>query len=475
MSLPKHITYHIYQHYDATEFCTVTLDQNNQVHAFNDKAQSTLQLSHNEQDIRDVLPLLATETLEESFFLPFYNHKSWVFDVHFFAEKPFKYLVLVPVDKFHQQVQFKQQLAHDEELEKMRFKTLFETLEIAQQELIAANKSKSFYISALSHEMGNPLNAISGYNQLLQEGEISLEQATEIIDKNVKKLNLIITQALNYDNQNKRNNQQNFRPHQIIDDLLNDFKPQASNKSLLLKNQVSPSLTVNSSLIKWQQIFTNLISNAIKYTDQGHITVSSKTENQQLMIDVIDSGCGMSQAFQKNLFTAWAREYKSQAHGNGIGLVISKMLAEQINAQLLLHKSDEKGSVFRFVFPLETNNQFKILLVDDDEDCLNLFAYYLSKDQHHVVTATTIESLTHQLDTNPYDVIITDLNLGSQQVTEVFERIKAHVKYKVVITANPTSESREKLLNQGFDQVLAKPINEADLRNSVTNINIKSR
>jgi signal transduction histidine kinase len=469
VSLPKHITHQIYKHYDATEFGIVTLDSDNHILRFNSKASKTLNLHHNNQDIKELLPLLATESLEESFFLPFYNHNDSVYDVHFFAENDIKYIVLVAVNDFHKQVQFKQQLAHDEELEKLKFKALFETLESAQHELITANKSKSFYISALSHEMGNPLNAINGYNQLLQQGDISIEKATKIIDKNVAKLNHIITQALDYDNKNNQQSHQRFKPFNVINDLINDFKIQASQKSLELNNQVAPQILVVSNKTKWQQIFTNLISNAIKYTDHGSITIKSSVEENTLLLDVIDTGCGMSDQFQQQLFSAWSREYKSEAQGNGIGLVISKMLAEQIDAQLVLLSSNEHGSTFRFIFPVDTIRSQKILLVDDDEDCLNLFAFYLAKDHHQITTADSLESLVHCLNSHHFDVIITDLNLGDKQVIQAYDLINSKVKNKIVMTANPTPETQQMLFDTGFNQVLAKPLNETVLRNSVTN------
>ncbi|MCB1582466.1 MAG: hybrid sensor histidine kinase/response regulator [Marinicella sp.] len=470
MSLPEHITFQIYQHYQAHEWGLVTLDANNRIVQINSKVIKDLRIQDHPHDITQVLPMLSTESLEESFFIPFYNHDNLVFDIHFIAERERKYLIMVPVDLMYEKVKYNQQLAHNQELEKLRFKTLFETLETAQHELIAANKSKSFYISALSHEMGNPLNAISGYNQLLQEGSISIEQATSIIQKNVLKLNEIITQALDYDNQTTQIKLQRFKPYNLINDLLNDFKIPASQKNLKLNNQVSQQQLVISNPTKWQQIFTNLISNAIKYTNDGSITITSATNENDLSIEVADSGCGMSERFQKQLFKAWSREYKSEAQGNGIGLVISKMLAEQLNAQLYLKQSSDQGSCFSFVFPLMKDNKLKILLVDDDEDCLNLFAFYLGKDHHAVITTDSLEGLTAQLKNNDFDLLITDLHLSQHRASEIIELIKSKVKHAIVMTANPSVDSEQALLQIGFDKVLAKPLTETILRNSVTNL-----
>ncbi|TDR23329.1 ATP-binding response regulator [Marinicella litoralis] len=467
MSLPNHIIKQIQQHYQASNWCLITLNQNNQIIKLNSKASSELNIHSKQQNIQDALPLLATEPLDESFFLPYYNHNEHVFDVHFIVDSSHKFVIMVPVDILHQQVQYKQQLAHDEEIEKLRFKALFNALELAQEELIRANQAKSFYISALSHEMGNPLNAIKGYNNLLQEQAIDLEQATAVIDKNVDKLNKIITQAIDYDNKKSHKNNFIFHPHQLIDELIKDFKIQAQQKSLTLINQVDKKLSVSSNQTKWQQILTNLISNAIKYTDQGSITIQSSINNEHLLVDVIDTGCGISSEFQPDLFTAWARENKSIAKGNGIGLVISKMMAEQLSADLFLLATNTTGSTFRFQFPKEKVVTVKhILLVDDDEDCLALFEYFLTQAQHQVTTANSIDTLAEQLSHKYFDAIITDLNLGKAQVTDVFHLLK-DTKLKIVVTANPTAELTEKLYQYGFDLVLAKPLNQLDLVNSV--------
>lgn len=468
MSLPNHITEKIHQHYQASNWCLITLDQNNQIVQINSKASKELNIKNQEQDIREALPLLATESLNESFFLPFYNHDQFVYDVHFIVEPKFKYLIMVPIDLVHQQVQYKQQKAHIEQIEKIRFKTLLAALELAQEELINANDAKSFYISALSHEMGNPLNAIKGYNNLLQNNAIEINKATTVIEKNVNKLNQIITQALDYDNKNSHHNKSVFKPHQMVNELINDFKLQAQQKSIKLSNQMDKGLAISSHQTKWQQILTNLISNAIKYTESGSVTIKSIIKDSHLFIDIIDTGCGISDEFQSNLFKAWSRERKSEAKGNGIGLVISKMLAEQLSADLLLLKTSPAGSTFRLKFPYENIVSRKhILLVDDDQDCLALFEYYLTQARHHVTTANNIDAMAEQLKSKTFDVLITDLNLGESKATEIFTLINNSAKLKIVITANPTTQITEQLYQTGFDLVLSKPLNQLDLVNSV--------
>jgi signal transduction histidine kinase len=469
VSLPDHIINKIHQHYQAADWCLITLDKNNQIIQFNSKAAKDLAIDDTGNDITDVFPLLATETLSEAFYLPFYNHEDQVFDVHFIPEKTFKYLVLVPVDIVHQQVQYKQQLAHNEEIEKLRFKALFKTLELAQKELIKANEAKSFYISALSHEMGNPLNAIKGYNQLLQESAIELKLATSIIDKNVKKLNTIINQAIDYDNRESHQDQLQFDLHEVVTELFTDFKLQAEQKNIHLINQIKAKTWIRSNKSKWIQILTNLISNGIKYTTTGGITLSAITNNKQLLVDVTDTGCGMSQSFQKNLFTAWSREYNSEAQGNGIGLVISKMLAEQVAAELVLLNSTPDGSTFRIISASAIQaKSLKVLLVDDDEDCLNLFQHYLNKNNHQVTVANSLKQLILLLNEHEFDAIITDLNLGEHQVTEAFAAIQAKIVNKVVMTANPSTQLITDLFKIGFDHVLAKPLKEIDLVNSIS-------
>ncbi|WP_223788034.1 ATP-binding response regulator [Marinicella meishanensis] len=469
MSLPSSVLEHIYRHYQAAVWGIITLDANNQISHINPKASQDLGIPASSTDIQACLPLLAAETLEQPFFIPFYNHGSLVFDVHFLLAEAQKYLIFVPIDQVHKQVQAKQQLAHEQALAKEKLQWLFATLEAAHEDIQAANSAKSFYISALSHEMGNPLNAIKGYNELLSEGDIDVAQASTVISNNVAKLETIISQTLDYDQQQTRSTRQAVSLVQLIADLFTDFQLQAQSKGLQLRNQVEPSLTLRSHPNKLQQIFTNLISNAIKYTESGHVTVCTTHTQNQVHVDVLDSGCGMSEAFQRQLFTAWSREGRSDSAGNGIGLVICKMLAEQLGGQLTLQASDPSGSCFRLSLTHQTTTPVRhILLVDDDADCLNLFAFYLSQAGHQVTTASTLAELLAQSAEQRFDTLITDLNLADGRADEAFAEYQNRFSHTLLISANPSQERINHLLAVGFDRVLSKPLSQEDLVNSVS-------
>lgn len=468
MKVPKGIIGQIYDHYQTSNWCLIILDQDNNIVYNNSNAAENFNLDNNPQPVQELIPLLAAETLDEAFMLPFFNHQDNIYDVHFLLDEQYKYIIMVPIDMHHQQVQFKQQMAHEEVIEKLKLQSLFSTLQNAHEELKEANSAKSFYISALSHEIGNPINAIKGYNELMMEGAIAPEDATKVIRKNIDKIQQIITQTLDYDQQYNTQYSTKLKPAEMIDELFQDFRVQAQSKKLKLINQVDPTIVINTNKTKWNQIFTNLISNAIKYTDEGSITISSIVENDLLHIDTIDTGCGMSQNFQEKLFTAWNREMKSQSQGNGIGLVISKMLAEQLGADLILHSSNTQGSRFRFSVnyfkPMDSRD---ILLVDDDWDCLNLFNYYLSQAGYQVKTADSLTTIKKQLRDHSFDCVISDLNLSDGRVDEIYDLIRAKVEKIIVTTANPTPEQRLTLEQMGFDQVLAKPLNQDTLVNSV--------
>ncbi|MCX7552871.1 hybrid sensor histidine kinase/response regulator [Marinicella sp. S1101] len=468
MKIPQGIFNRVYDHYQASDWCLITLDRKNTVKNFNRNAETAFALSHQQNNIRDVIPLLAAESLDEEFMLPFFNHNEKVFDVHFLIEGDYKHLIMVPIDMLHKQVQSRQQIAHEQEIEKLRLEGLFVALEGAHEELKKANSAKSFYISALSHEIGNPITAIKGYNQLLMEGAIEQEAATKVFQNNIEKIQQIITQTLDYDQQYNTQYSRQLAPAQVIDQLFNDFSIQASNKGLKLINQVDPEVIIKTNQTKWSQIFTNLISNAIKYTEKGSITVKSQLEDGLLHIDTIDTGCGMSPAFQSKLFTAWSREKKSQSAGNGIGLVISKMLAEQIGGDLILHSSNQHGSRFRFsVTYHQALNAQRILLVDDDADCLSLFDFYLTEAGHEVTTAHSIQSIEQKLAEKDFDVVLTDLNLTDGSVDQIHQKLKSQVARVVIMTANSTKQKRHELETLGFDQVLNKPLTQEQIVNSV--------
>lgn len=468
MSLPPTVLEHIYRHYQAAEWGIITLDADNQISHINAKAMRDLDIPQSTTDIQAALPLLAAETLDQPFLIPFYNHGTRVFDVHFLLTDGLKYLIFVPIDQVHKQVQSKQQLAHEQAIAKEQLQGLFATLESAHEELQAANSAKSFYISALSHEMGNPLNAIKGYNELLSEGDIELAHASRVISNNVAKLEQIISQTLDYDQQQTRSTRQAVQLAALIDDLFTDFQLLSQSKGLQLRNQVDPDLVLLTHPNKLQQILTNLISNAIKYTDQGQVTVSATKAADLLHLEVTDSGCGMSQAFQQQLFTAWSREGKSTSHGNGIGLVIGKMLAEQLGGHLSLQSSDHRGSCFRLTLTHSAPPKVRqILLVDDDEDCLKLFAFYLQQAGHQVTTANSLQQLLALSAEHSFDTLITDLNLSDGQADLAYDQFRDRFALTVLITAHPSQHRIDQMLAVGFDQVLCKPLSQDDLVNSV--------
>jgi len=469
VSLPPAILEHIYHHYQAAEWGIITLDENNQICHINPKASKDLDIPFGAVDIQSSLPLLATEALDRPFLIPFYNHGKQVFDVHFLLAEGLKFLILIPIDQVHKQVQEKQQLAHEQAIKKERLQWLFATLEAAHEELQAANSAKSFYISALSHEMGNPLNAIKGYNELLMAGDIETSQATAIINKNVSKLEHIISQTLDYDQQNAGGGQQPIKPADLVEELLVDFKLQANRKGLRLCNEVDQALMLKTQPNKVQQILSNLLSNAIKYTPSGSVTVQSSTAPNEVHFDVIDTGSGMSEAFQRKLFTAWSREGKSDSQGNGIGLVICKMLAEQLGGQLTLRSSTPAGSAFRLTLPHHSGlNSKRILLVDDDVDCLNLFAFYLRQAGHHVTAAESLTELVQLASESHFDTLITDLNLADGQADEALDQLQTQFKQTVLMSAHPSQARIEQMLAAGFDRVLVKPLSQEDLVNCVS-------
>lgn len=469
MKTPTRTLKKVYQHYSENDWAIIKLDLENNILSVNQTAKNHWPLDDIQTNIKSAMPILATESLNQDFYIPFYNHNNQVFDVHFVVESASKYIFMVPTNKLHQQIQYKQQNAHEQAIEKLQLQYLLSALEGAHTELKAANQVKSFYISAMSHEIGNPLNVIKGYNQLLKEGSIETHKAAQIISRNIKKLEHIIDQSINYDKQQTKQFSALIKPALLINEQFNDFKIQAKNKNISFVNNIDKNLILASHKGKWNQIFSNLISNAIKYTESGHVKVCSEVVEGQLHIDVSDTGCGMSNEFQQELFTAWSREQKNQAQGNGIGLMISKMLAEQVDAQLTLRSSNSQGSCFRFSIKYAVPQQSqKILLVDDDPDCLNLFKHFLSDAGHHVKTATSIKDLQHQLAQNEFDVLISDLNLTDGQVHHAYPKFCHLVDKTIIMTASLDQQTKLKLETLGVKQVLSKPLTQEQLVNSVT-------
>ena len=243
-----------------------------------------------------------------------------------------------------------------------------ETIEIQNIELDLARKTaqeasriKSEFLANMSHELRTPLNGILGFSSLLQRSELNSRQQEYLwtIEKSADNLLAIINEILDFSKIEAGKlilENLSFNLRDLIDDTLTMLAPSAHDKGLELVSIIyrAPPLGLKGAPMRLKQILANLISNAIKFTHEGSVSVRVMAEHQDadqvlLRISVNDTGIGLSPTQQKSLFKAFSQADNSisrQTGGTGLGLVISKRLVEQMHGEIGLRSQPGEGSEF---------------------------------------------------------------------------------------------------------------------------------
>ncbi|SDH96974.1 ATP-binding protein [Pseudomonas panipatensis] len=234
-------------------------------------------------------------------------------------------------------------------------------LDLARKEALEASRIKSEFLANMSHEIRTPLNGIIGFTNLLQKSELTSRQQDYLgtIQKSAESLLGIISEILDFSKiEAGKLILENipFNLRELVQDTLTILAPAAHEKSLELVSLIYRDTPLNlvGDPLRLKQVLTNLVSNAIKFTQEGSIVVRAMLEDEsedsaQLRISVQDTGIGLTNADLRALFQAFSQADNSlsrQAGGTGLGLVISKRLIEQMGGEIGVDSSNGEGSEF---------------------------------------------------------------------------------------------------------------------------------
>lgn len=376
----------------------------------------------------------------------------------------------------------------------------------AKEKAEQADKLKTIFLANMSHELRTPLVGILGYTELLAEETTNpdhLEMTHSILNSGrrlMDTLNSII------DISRIEANKYEIKPSavdlsNIIRETVFLFKQQAEDKSLFL-NVIQPEKPVlfNSDSELLSKIFINLISNAVKYTPSGGITIKTtilnEGSNKFAIVDVIDSGIGINSKNHHLIFQPFRQVSEGLTRnfeGNGLGLSITKRFVELLYGTITFKSSPGKGSTFSVRFPLpdedlviEEENKvttdatgnfpanIKILLVEDDLSNASIICAYL-KDHFSIDHVLDGKTAIDYCKARKYDSILMDINLKGITGIEALHHIRKlddyYVKLPVIaVTAYAMMGDKEKLLSLGFDYYVSKPFKREELFNLLVNI-----
>jgi len=241
-------------------------------------------------------------------------------------------------------------------------------LDIARKEALEASRIKSEFLANMSHEIRTPLNGILGFTNLLMKGHLSQHQKDHLttIKKSSEILLTIINDILDFSKIEAGKlilDRTPMKIREIIEDVMTMLAPTAHSKGLDLVPLVYSDVPNNiiGDPLRVKQIITNLVNNAIKFTQSGEVVLRAMLEEQEdhsvtIKISVSDTGVGLSRVQQQSLFNAFAQADASTARqygGTGLGLVISKRLIEEMGGEIGLDSELGKGSIFWFTLMSE--------------------------------------------------------------------------------------------------------------------------
>ncbi|NOR47234.1 MAG: GHKL domain-containing protein, partial [Methanosarcinaceae archaeon] len=240
---------------------------------------------------------------------------------------------------------------------------LFNETEKAYEELKSLDRMKDEFLSNVSHELQTPLVSIGGYSEVLNAGALGAlnegqKKAADAIMRNADKLERLINSILYLSIEESGKMKYTFKPLQIADVIEHsvlDMLPQIKNNNLGIKKQVPDNLSlIKGDEKKLMQVISNLIDNAIKFTPSGDITISAHEDDDKLHIAVSDTGIGMPQEETNNLFKRFYQVDASTTRkygGTGLGLYISKLIAEAHNGKIWAESEKGVGTTIHVTLP----------------------------------------------------------------------------------------------------------------------------
>ncbi len=285
-----------------------------------------------------------------------------------------------------------------------------------------------------------------------------------------------------------------FNPHELFESIYTSFLPGAEKKQLTLnfEENIPRTLNLEGDPFRIRQIAENLISNALKFTSQGSITIQVDYEQNRFTFRVEDTGCGMSFEEQQRVFQAFTRLQSAQGQeGFGLGLSITKKLVELLNGEITIESAPGKGSMFQVVLFLpkvtkapitqvetlsDDKKQWRILLIDDDCIQLNLtevMIYDLFNHAQHSIPpvikcCTQPEELFKLIASETFDIVFTDIQMPAMNGFELLQKLRSldvpQAKNIPVIAITARSDMDETdFCTQGFAGCLHKPFNQTEL------------
>ena len=371
----------------------------------------------------------------------------------------------------------------------------------------SANSAKSTFLDNMSHEIRTPMNSILGMNEMIlrEEDRPEIREYALTIQRAGRALLGIINDILDYskiqDNQMEISST-HYDLSSLVNDMVNIGAEQARKKSLTFDVNIDKAIPrmLNGDEYHLRQVLLNILNNAVKFTEHGGVTLSlgyEKVDNATILLKcaIADTGIGIKEEDMEYIFKPFehvstARNIHSE--GSGLGLTIVKSLLQLMHSDLKVESTYHKGSTFSFELPQTVTKwepigdydrafsasnlhhsayreafqapDARVLVVDDAEINLLVFANLLKKTRIKIDTAGGGAEMLQMVRMNPYDMIFLDHRMPGMDGIEAFHAMKnlpnnPNAETPVIaFTANAVLGARQMYLDEGFDDYIAKPV-----------------
>ena len=376
-------------------------------------------------------------------------------------------------------------------------------LEKSNQQISELLASRQKLMLTISHDIKAPISSILGFIELLRDDfnlDLSKDKRIDYLQNMSSSANHVmqlVTTLLDYTKLHEGKwefKNSNFDLHHLVNNITTSFRPIAEQKGLnyYVVNKLPVDKKYLGDPYVLRQILTNLISNAIKYTNRGEIRITVKEKTAAVFyFSVSDTGIGIDLNDQKLIFNEFKQvaneyEYENKIEGSGLGLAITKRLVNELDGSIYLTSKKGLGSEFTIEIPLKSessapitlNNiglieshdhkQISVFVIEDDLIQLKMVTEMIRKKGMICTGVTDSEEVVLHLRNNIFDIIFIDINLqattGIELIREIYETDKDLLKDIPIIVLSAASDiTKDELQSFGFTDFLPKPFTSEDL------------
>ena len=371
---------------------------------------------------------------------------------------------------------------------------------LARDRAEAATRAKSEFLSNMSHELRTPLNGVLGYAQLLRQDPVlsnRQKESLDAIESCGQHLLTLINDVLDLSKIEAGRLEINTAPcdfHRLLKEVFDIARPKAESKGLAVTLKIPPDVPVGivTDATKLRQVLVNLMDNAVKFTNSGSVDLDVHASGDTIQMQVRDTGVGMSEEEMTEIFDPFKQVAAGKtAGGTGLGLTITKSVIEALDGSLQVESRLGQGSCFTVIHPrhdvceddlcgvgvteddplyqpsLAPDQDITVLVADDRATNRDILSQFLEGAGFKTIQAVNGQEALDRLRELPCPLVLMDVRMPVMNGIEAIQAIRSDPKLKdtvvIAVTASVLEESKDQVVDYGFDDFLGKPLKTTEL------------